>query len=340
LNFFAAVMDLNGNVPMIGDADDGVLVRFDPDRSACRYRSLLATGAAEFSRADFKRKARQFDEKSLWLLGSKGRSAFNELPAAAIESPTQSFPTGGYYILGTDFGLPSEIRAVADAGPLGYLSIAAHGHADALSFTLSVAGQEILIDSGTFAYHTEARWRSYFRGTSAHNTARIDQLDQSVAAGNFLWLNKAETKVLQWTSNPSEDRLVASHNGYLRLNDPVLHTRDLRLLKEQRLLLIEDRFEAEGDHVVELHWHFREDSAIRMHEGGFVAHVGPVLIESLFTGSAGSAELVRGCADPPLGWVSRRFDHREPTPVVRWSAPMHGQLALTTEMRISVGIPA
>ncbi len=41
-----------------------------------------------------------------------------------------------------------------DAAPLGFLSIAAHGHADALSFILHVDGSPILVDPGTFMYHT------------------------------------------------------------------------------------------------------------------------------------------------------------------------------------------
>jgi hypothetical protein len=41
-----------------------------------------------------------------------------------------------------------------DAAPLGFLSIAAHGHADALSFILHVDGSPILVDPGMFTYHT------------------------------------------------------------------------------------------------------------------------------------------------------------------------------------------
>src|SRR5439155_1407567 len=83
-------------------------------------------------------------------------------------------PGGGYYILGCDFETAQEIRLVADAGPLGYRTIAAHGHADALAFTLSLGGLEFLIDPGTYAYHGGGEWRAYFRGTAAHNTLRID----------------------------------------------------------------------------------------------------------------------------------------------------------------------
>ena len=59
-------------------------------------------------------------------------------------------------------------------GPLGFTSIAAHGHADALAMVLSIGGDELFIDPGTYAYHTEQKWRDYFKGTSAHNTVRID----------------------------------------------------------------------------------------------------------------------------------------------------------------------
>src|SRR5207245_173758 len=102
-------------------------------------------------------------------------------------TPRLAFPAGGYYVLGSDLDQPAEVRVIADCGPLGYLSIAAHGHADALSFTLSIAGDEVLIDPGTYAYHTHSGWRAHFRGTAAHNTVRIDGVDQSVPAGNFLW---------------------------------------------------------------------------------------------------------------------------------------------------------
>ena len=113
-------------------------------------------------------------------------------------------------------------------GRLGYLSIAAHGHADALSFTLSAGGEELLIDPGTFAYHTQKQWRDYFRGTSAHNTVRIDGQDQSVGAGNFLWLAHAPVaRARIQCSTPQFDRLVAEHDGYRRLADPVTHRREL-----------------------------------------------------------------------------------------------------------------
>jgi len=44
LEFLASLMDAGGNVPMIGDSDDGAVTRLDPNSDFCGYRSLLASG--------------------------------------------------------------------------------------------------------------------------------------------------------------------------------------------------------------------------------------------------------------------------------------------------------
>src|SRR5262249_20365766 len=176
------------NVPQIGDADDGVLVRLDPARDFDPFRSLLATGAVLFERADLRLKAGKLDDKSRWLLGDAAESKFRAL-AASTEAATLpvrcQFPQGGYYILGSDFETRDEVRIVADAGPLGYLSIAAHGHADALSFTLSAGGLPILVDPGTYAYHTDRQWRGYFFRPPPPNPLRRRRAGQTIPAGKF-----------------------------------------------------------------------------------------------------------------------------------------------------------
>ena len=91
-----------------------------------------------------------------------------------------------------------EVFCLADAGELGYLSIAAHGHADALSFTLAVGDEQLLVDPGTYTYHLDPEARAYFRGTRAHNTITLDGQDQSVAAGPFLWTHRARAAMQEW----------------------------------------------------------------------------------------------------------------------------------------------
>lgn len=332
LEFIAALMDRDGNVPMIGDADDARLV---PLARVDVYRSLLATGAVLFRRGDFKAKAGAFDDKSRWLLGDAAQQAFEALPVPPSEEPRRDFEAGGYAILGTGFGTEQEIRIVADAGPLGYLSIAAHGHADALAFTLTVGGYELLIDPGTYAYHTQHAWRDYFKGTSAHNTVRVDGLDQAVSGGSFLWTRHATAQRQQFTSNPTHDRWVASHDGYRRLRDPVLHQRTLHLDKATRVLQVTDRLECRGRHRVELFWHAHEECAVAGVAKGIVLRRASVSATLHMPNQRGSARIVAGQDEPPLGWVSRSFDVKAPCSTVVWDGEIEGTTELTT--RIVIG---
>jgi len=259
MEYLASVMDVDGHVPMIGDADDGLVIKFSQEDQFCPYRSLLATGAILFKRGDFKAKAGRLDDKTRWLLGEKADPEFRSIQTTAIKLPVhQAFPEGGYYILGHEFENEKEIRLVVDAGPLGYKAIAAHGHSDALAFTLSVSGQEFLIDPGTFSYHAEKKWRDYFKGTSAHNTIRIDGENQSVIGGNFMWMQKANAVLEVWEPDSGVDRFMGMHDGYTRLPDPVIHRREISLSKHERRIVVTDTLECQGRHGAELFWHFSE----------------------------------------------------------------------------------
>ena len=334
LEFLAAIMDVGGNVPMIGDSDDGCVARLAQGPGFCRFGSLLATGAVLFRRGDFKAKAERLDDKTRWLLGEGAEAVFEQLPAEPA-APRREFPEGGYYVLGTDFDTEREIRLVADCGPLGYQAIAAHGHADALAFTLSVGGLEFLVDPGTYAYHAQPEWRHYFRGTSAHNTLRIDGRDQSEQGGAFLWLAKATAGCARYESTHARDVLEAWHDGYQRLDDPVLHRRSLALDKRGRTITIEDRLDMSGTHEVELFFHCDEHAGFERCAHGWRIWRGDRSITITLPRAAGGADAVyRGSTEPILGWVSRRFDEKTPAPTLVWRARCTGDTVLRTEIRI------
>jgi hypothetical protein len=337
LEFIASIMDGGGNVPSFGDADDAIIARLDPAADADVYRALLAAGAVVFGRADFKLKAGAFDDKSRWLLGDQAAAQFAGLAMpAAPRLPRREFPVAGYYVLGHAFETPREVRIVADAGRLGYLSIAAHGHADALSFTLSAGGAELLIDPGTFAYHTQKEWRDYFRGTSAHNTVRIDGQDQSVGAGNFLWLSHAPVRVLEFGANAQFDRLVAEHDGYRRLADPVTHRRELLLDHATSAVTVVDELFARESHAVEIFWHFAAGCDVTLDGDRVTARAsGAQVTMQLPQGMR--CELVRGRETPPLGWVSRRFDQRTPSSTLVVAGTVRGNARMVTRIAVMDG---
>ena len=335
LDFIASVMDAGGNVPMIGDADDGLVTGGCLDVPP--YKSLLALGAILFKRGDFKLKAHTLDDRARWLLGAAADAEFQRLDAEKTRLPLrQAFPEGGYFVLGCEFDTPNEIRVVADAGPLGYRSIAAHGHADALAFTLSAGGKEFLIDPGTYAYHTQERWRQYFRGTAAHNTVRIDGFDQSVSGGNFMWLRKARSGCSLWLSSTEHDSFEGWHDGYMRLDDPVKHRRLIQLHKKARQLVIEDTLEMEDEHDVELLFHCHEQCQVDAVPEGYLLTRDGAFVRLLLPQVEGATRLVQhGSLAPILGWVSRAFDRREPTTTIVWRARLASRAVLRTEIAIS-----
>lgn len=336
MEYLTAMIDVSGNVPMIGDADDGYAVKLDYSQDFCPYRSLLATGAVLFERPDFKHKGGSFDGKSQVLLGADLARHYEQLAMEPYEQK-QVFREGGYYILGDRFNTEEEVKMVVDAGPLGYSGIAAHGHADALHLYLSVAGVEILVDPGTYAYHTEKKWRNYFRGTSAHNTIRIDGLDQSQIGGNFMWLDKADTEVESFLSSGSYDVLRARHNGYMRLVDPVLHQREISYAKAESSFEISDIITCNSSHIAEQFWHFAEDTRVELVDVNciYVKRQGVEL--KIYLAAAESIDVVNGSDDLPLGWISRSFDNKQASPTVVARYKLSGTTKLLSCIKLKKG---
>lgn len=332
LEFLASIMDAGGHVPMLGDADDGFVMRLSQEADFCPYRSLLATGAVLYGRPEFKAKAGALDDKTRWLLGEQAESRFRSIGSGGARLPVRTaFPEGGYYVLGSDFETPREMRMLVDAGPIGYRSIAAHGHADALSFTLSVGGRELLIDPGTYAYHTRGRWRQYFRGTSAHNTVVVDGLSQSEPGGNFMWLRKASAGCDTWRSSEQEDLFEGWQDGYTRLSDPVMHRRRVNFDKQRRRFTIDDVIEAAAPHEVALFFHCSEACRVEPAPGGYVIRNGPASISLQLPEFPGSeARILRGSTDPIGGWVSRQYDSKQPSPTIVWRTRIPGRSDLHT----------
>jgi hypothetical protein len=331
--FVAALMDVAGNVPMTGDADDAQMVRLSYEAGWSPYRSLLASCAVLFSRGDFKRKAGRLDDKNRWLLGAEGLARWEAL-AEAPEQPVLAFPQGGYYLLGKDYGTAQEVRLVADCAPLGYLSIAAHGHADALSFTLSSGGEELLIDPGTYAYHTQKLWRDYFRSTAAHNTVQVDRQDQSEIGGNFMWLRKANACLLEHSAEGGSQYFAGEHDGYRRLADPVLHRRRVEFDAGNDTFVVTDVLECKDTHDIAVSWHFAESCKVTATAEGLQAMA---MSQGLsMTCSLGNGvELLRASEAPLGGWISRTFDEKSAITTAVWSTRITGTTEITTRIRLT-----
>ena len=90
------------------------------------------------------------------------------------------FPVGGYYVQRSGWGaqepLPDERFLVFGCGPLGD---GGHGHYDALAVEAYGHGHSLVVDPGRYTYaEGSPNWRHWFKGTAAHNTLSVDDLDQ------------------------------------------------------------------------------------------------------------------------------------------------------------------
>jgi hypothetical protein len=204
-----------------------------------------------FARGDFKSLAGETREETFWLLDPAGVKKFDELSEREPSAASVALEAGGMYLMASP---ECGEQLVIDAGPQG-AATAGHGHADALGVCLTTRGRPALIDPGTCEYVGDDSDRDQFRGTAAHNTVQVDGHDQAEPKGPFAWTNLPNTKVERWITGNSFDFFVGSHDGYQRLESPVLHRRSVFSLKNG-IYLVRDIVEGNGEHQVDLRWHF------------------------------------------------------------------------------------
>lgn len=114
------------------------------------------------------------------------------------------FSISGYYKLYKD-----NIAIMCDAGKLGPDYMPGHGHCDALSFELSIAGNPVFVNSGTYQYQGELR--NYFRSTEAHNTVVIGNQQQSEYWGE----HRVARRIHKVTSEVTGNGISGSYENYL-----------------------------------------------------------------------------------------------------------------------------
>ena len=302
----AALLDSALRPPRQGDGDDGRAILLDPPAES-RWPALLAAGDALFGRLDWW--PHPAPDAGSVLMGALA-GARREVAGRPRRRPSR-FADAGIAILRTSGPAP-EIWCRCDGGPHGFLSIAAHAHADALAVEVRHAGTDILADPGTYCYHGEPAWRTYFRSTIAHNTAEIGGRSQSVEGGPFLWLRHART----WEIEAGDPDLnwTAEHDGYSQLSSQAFHRRSVRLDPQARAVDIIDVIDGAG-HDVRLAFHFGPlvqvslDGALAWLAWPDAAVPGAARME-LPAGLRWS--LHRGETDPILGWYSEGLGRRVP----------------------------
>ena len=309
----ALLLDGDEPEPTFGDGDQSRALVLD-GADIRTGREIAAALAACRGHRGARRVARGPDATAIQLFGEAGARTFAETqPAAEAGSGVLARPAS--WCSGSPASASSSTQV-----PLGYLSIAAHGHADALSIALSAGSDDLVVDPGTGSY-LDVSVREWFRGTGAHATVTVDDRDQSQQGGAFIWLRQGNARLLEWDAG----RLVAiaEHDGYRRLADPVTHRRAVARIGERALLVV-DRLEGCDAHTAAQNW--------PLHPNATVAERSPGLLDASF---GGDRHLLLGFAatrestvtHDRAGLWSGRLGQWEPAPRCRqhvsWEGVVH-----------------
>lgn len=225
-----------------------------------------------------------------------GRPAINRKP-----KQLEIFKQTGYSVINPQKG----VKLTFDHGPLGMAPLYNHGHADALSITLTKNGKGLLVDPGTYRYNGVPEFRRYFKGTRAHNTVTIDGLDQAFQETGFIWGRPYESVLEKSEEKGGEIFIQASHNGYSALKEPVIHKRTL-LYFNKTGFVVKDVFSGEGLHTFELNFHLHSDTVCNEEDEWLVIdNQGERIFLKLLRNH--SFKFYSGEENPPFGWYSPAY---------------------------------
>lgn len=293
--------------PRYGDDDDGFALRLgsEPKRTVRQHLGVVAAITENGI-------ASRYSETTLmaaWFAVALGThiAASGAGVGRCVSTAGVYAPHGGLVVL-----RDGRHRLTMDVGPLGYLSIAAHGHADALAVTLSAQGRELIVDPGAASYYGKPEWRAVHRGTRAHPTVCVDGVDQSDIGGPFYWRRHAATSVR--SVDLGRGVVDAEHDGYRRLEDPVVHRRWLIAPPGDATVAVVDLLDGRSVHDIEVSWplHPELDATPNCHGHIVIRDNLPVLQLCYAATSLVEPEQVRGDPSSHLGWWSDRLEARTP----------------------------
>jgi len=332
LMFLLHMTQPNGLVQPVSDADGARVWQFNY-RSINDHRGLLNLGAVLFQDSTLKFGPEGNGEDVLWWLGPAAHRQWEALPAGSPPCAV-AFPDGGYFVL-REAWKPDALWVFFDCGHVGMgdwpddVSVGTHGHSDLLTFGLAAGGETLLTDIGSYTYTGSKLWHDYFRSARGHNVLLVDDHDPSVLTTFWALRERARPRDVRWRFSAEADVVTGAHDGYRRLNLPVLHRRSLLLLRGKRCLIIRDDIEGEGVHAIKALFHAMP--AVRFfptdHPDSWKIVGQRAAAASTFL-AAGLADgqplplvyrVASGETEPIDGWYAEDYGIKEPAPVLHVS---------------------
>ncbi|MGH9920949.1 MAG: heparinase II/III family protein [Nitrososphaerales archaeon] len=194
-----------------------------------------------------------------------------------------------------------------------------------MSYVLEVQGREILVDPGTGGYTRDPVMRDRMRSTCSHATVEIDGAEINRIVPNRLFsMEDDDAPRVELVELAGDDRralghIVASHRGYMRLRDPVLHRRSWRL--DSNSLHVRDELECAGPHTVVISFPLASEVTARESASGWLIERDGIVV---------TLQQVEG---PSMVLVSEALSVSPRYGDVRQSQVLRGRLSITGNVR-------
>ena len=236
-----------------------------------------------------------------------------DLCAAVVDhsqgASTALKPSGFYSMRGDDGS-----RMIVKAGSPGPVYQLGHAHCDLLSYEFTVDGRRVIVDSGVCEYGS-GPMRRYLRGTHAHNTVQVANLEQHECWGAFRVGRRARAVVDEWRCEEGETKLRAHHDGFA----PYVHERTV-WRSADGLWLVLDLIQGPGSAEARSFIHVHPGLDVLELRPGWqlkcadevIASIWPLTDEMCFVESRNAA--------PPKNWYCPRFGEAIPGDVLVISA--------------------
>lgn len=252
IDYIASYTKKSGLSPLIADNDNGRLLPFTP-RDFRKHGYMCNIGNALWR----KRYNNSIEAAAESLYIAAGTTTNGNADGKFEREDTQLFPDNRLAIIRDD---ETELYVTNSPAFLtsGSTSVGAkggtHTHPDALSFELSFAGEDFIIDSGTYVYTSRPSLRNELRATVSHNTIVVDGLNQNGFSDRDVFTQTIHTVGHILTADEGDNRKTVTGSYHFDdFSTSFIHFRTFEVCGG--VVTIKDEVSGAGEHDLCLNFH-------------------------------------------------------------------------------------
>lgn len=169
-------------------------------------------------------------------------------------------PYSGYYFMRDDWTSSSNALCI-EAGSLGNI-VNSHNHNNVHHIELHSYGTPILIDNGPGPYGGgfPRLWRV---SSASHNVVTVDGIEPVPLQNEWRWQHTIIPTIDSWISREKFAYFSSSHEGYSRLQNPVVSCKRIIFYLRGEYWILIDRFTASTEHTYEQHFQIKDNYITR-----------------------------------------------------------------------------